>query len=699
MVSSLAKTKTKAKVPKSAASSSATSASSPLAQIAKLESSLIEGPYDPNPLLPLLSLARNDSPQIVHKAVWSLHRVFIKLIGDGRVGGLNGDLTVRNSRDVQNNGETGVGEVEGDEEREVRSWVRERLLEYMDILGGLVRDSEPALRSSSVPLLFSLLPPLSTSASTSTPLIHTPYFRLLLHYLYNPSSSLRGAKPKNNGAGWKVVAANQVEDEQGVLPSDVAKIVVDDFWAKYDDIRWAFFKESANLLQATPGSVAEPTNLLSQLLPLTNLPKLAEDINAFYVPSFSVPPSGNKKPKKAAGLKKGKGKTRYTGEVDALPDWMAEYESSGSEDESDDDAAATANGKKGSKKRPRQRTSQMSVHASVYSVMSHTTWYTTLWENVLSSLKIDDLWIRKILIGLHGDQGILGHFKPERRLRIADWLGSLVDGGGALAMLAMNGLFVLITQYNFEYPHFYDRLYGLLDRNVMHVKYRARFFRLLDMFLSSSLISSALIASFIKRLSRLALTAPPSGVILIIPFIYNLFKRHPGCMVMLQRPSSSIYTPPVLALSSSTAPTTINGSSSPEAEADPYDPEEKSVLKTRALESSCWELAALQKHYLAPIATLAKIFGEVFTKPEFNMEDFLDHGYGTLFETEANRRIKNPPALSLALDMQDKSQPQDSLDLFPSTTSTTAGAGAGAEGAEEEKIGAQVDVVNALWVF
>ncbi|WVF70372.1 hypothetical protein IAT40_005162 [Kwoniella sp. CBS 6097] len=687
MVSSLPKSKLKTRVSKSASASSSTAPTgSPLAQIAKLESTLTEGPYDPNSLLPLLTFARNDSPQVVHKAVWALHRIFIKFIGEGRVGGLSGDLTVKNSKEVEVV-DNGVGEVEGDEEREVRSWVRERLLEYVEILGGLVKDIEPALRSSSVPLLFSLLAPLSTAASTTTPLIHIPYFRLILNYLYNPSPSLRGAKPKGNGAGWKVVVANQAGEEQNALPTDVAKIVVDDFWAKYDDIRWAFFRESANLLQTSPETVSDPTNLLSQLLPLTNLPKQAEDINAFYIPSFSTPPSGNKKAKKG-GLKKGKGKTRYTGEVDALPDWMAEYESSGSEDESDNE---TENGKKGSKKRTRQRTSQMSVHASVYSVVSHTTWYTTLWENVLSSLKIDDLWIRKILIGLHGDQGILGHFKPERRLRIADWLGSLVDGGGALAMLAMNGLFVLITQYNFEYPHFYDRLYGLLDRNVMHVKYRARFFRLLDMFLSSSLISSALIASFIKRLSRLALTAPPSGVILIIPFIYNLFKRHPGCMIMLQRPSSSAYIPPVLALSSSTGPV-LNGPS--QEDADPYDPEEKSVLKTRALESSCWELAALQKHYLAPIATLAKIFGEVFTKPEFNMEDFLDHGYGTLFETEANRRIKNPPALSLALDLENKSQ--DSLDLFPSASAVAM---TSEKRDEEETAGAQVDIINALWVF
>jgi hypothetical protein len=49
------------------------------------------------------------------------------------------------------------------------------------------------------------------------------------------------------------------------------------------------------------------------------------------------------------------------------------------------------------------------------------------------------------------------------------------------------------------------------------------------------LLPAALIASFIKRLSRLALVSPPAGIIMLIPFIYNLFKRHPGCMVMIQR--------------------------------------------------------------------------------------------------------------------------------------------------------------------
>lgn len=45
-----------------------------------------------------------------------------------------------------------------------------------------------------------------------------------------------------------------------------------------------------------------------------------------------------------------------------------------------------------------------------------------------------------------------------------------------------------------------------------------------------------LVAAFIKRLARLALTAPPEALLMIIPFICNLFRRHPACRVLVHRP-------------------------------------------------------------------------------------------------------------------------------------------------------------------
>jgi U3 small nucleolar RNA-associated protein 19 len=177
---------------------------------------------------------------------------------------------------------------------------------------------------------------------------------------------------------------------------------------------------------------------MNQLVPLTNLPKIKADLNTFFIPTLSEPPASQSGPSGSAKKtktksKKGKGKE----EIDATPDWMAFYES-GSEGEDDEPVKA---GK-------RKRTSHMSIHASVHSIASHQTVYTTLWETVLGQVRLDDVWIRKVLVGLHGDKGILSNMKAERRVRFTDWLGSLIDGGGANAMLAMNGLYVLMTQYN-----------------------------------------------------------------------------------------------------------------------------------------------------------------------------------------------------------------------------------------------------------
>ena len=37
-----------------------------------------------------------------------------------------------------------------------------------------------------------------------------------------------------------------------------------------------------------------------------------------------------------------------------------------------------------------------------------------------------------------------------------------------------------------DYPSFYTRLYAFLDQDLLHLKYRSRFFRLAELFLSST---------------------------------------------------------------------------------------------------------------------------------------------------------------------------------------------------------------------
>ena len=48
-----------------------------------------------------------------------------------------------------------------------------------------------------------------------------------------------------------------------------------------------------------------------------------------------------------------------------------------------------------------------------------------------------------------------------------------------------------------------------------------------------------LVAAFVKRMARLALTAPPAGALFGIAFVYNLLKRHPQCQLLVNRGASN----------------------------------------------------------------------------------------------------------------------------------------------------------------
>ena len=58
--------------------------------------------------------------------------------------------------------------------------------------------------------------------------------------------------------------------------------------------------------------------------------------------------------------------------------------------------------------------------------------------------------------------------------------------GGSVSILALNGVFLLMQNHNLEYPDFYKKLYALLEPSVLFVKYRPRFFYLLDLFMTST---------------------------------------------------------------------------------------------------------------------------------------------------------------------------------------------------------------------
>ena len=217
---------------------------------------------------------------------------------------------------------------------------------------------------------------------------------------------------------------------------------------------------------------------------------------------------------------------------------------------------------------------------------------------------------------------------------LSDFLTDSYNVGGATSLLALSGIYYLISEKNLDYPSFYLKLYSLLDDGLMHSKHRSRFFRLLDTFMSSSHLPANLVASFIKRLSRLALHGPPAGVVVVVPWAYNMFKKHPACTFMMHR---EIRDP------------ALQEELEEEGMDDPFDMEEQDPLLTNAIESSVWELEALQSHYHPNVATLAKIISEQFTKRAYNLEDFLDHSYTALLDVELDRDLKKEPEVEFEI--------------------------------------------------
>jgi len=62
-------------------------------------------------------------------------------------------------------------------------------------------------------------------------------------------------------------------------------------------------------------------------------------------------------------------------------------------------------------------------------------------------------------------------------------------------------------------------------------------FQLTDTCLKSTHLPAYLAAAFAKKLGRLALSAPPSGALVVIALIHNLLRRHPSINHLVHRVS------------------------------------------------------------------------------------------------------------------------------------------------------------------
>ncbi|KAJ8043517.1 Nucleolar complex protein 4-like [Holothuria leucospilota] len=253
--------------------------------------------------------------------------------------------------------------------------------------------------------------------------------------------------------------------------------------------------------------------------------------------------------------------------------------------------------------------------AKILSLREHKRAFGKAWLAFLK-MKLPSQVYKKVLVILH-DKVMPHMYSP---ILLTDFLTSSYDVGGAVSLLALNGLFILITKYNLEYPDFYKKLYSLFEPSVFHVKYKARFFHLVDIFLSSTHLPSYLVCAFIKRLSRLSLVAPPNALEYVIPFIINLFVRHPNCNILVHR------TEGILDFNS-----------------DPYIHDEPDPAKSKATESCLWELETLQSHYHPGVASLAKRIHHPLPKMEQDLSEFLDLDVADLINKETQKKVGSVP--------------------------------------------------------
>lgn len=237
--------------------------------------------------------------------------------------------------------------------------------------------------------------------------------------------------------------------------------------------------------------------------------------------------------------------------------------------------------------------------------------FSRCWECLLAHSLPDDLY-KSVLLRLSED--ILPHL--NRPLGLMEFLSVSYGQGGVVSVLALSGLFDMITDYGLDYPSFYEKTYALLDATVLLAKHRVRFLRLLAAALQSPYLPDYLVAAFAKRLARLSIAATPSGALCCMGLICNLLVRHPEAQTLLHREAS--------------------GDDAAAQGIDPYDGDAADPKLSRALESSLWELKSLKRHYEPEVSKFAHRFDNELKTP-CDLDLMFGETYASLFDRAAGK--------------------------------------------------------------
>ncbi|KAL0655307.1 hypothetical protein Bca4012_075891 [Brassica carinata] len=243
---------------------------------------------------------------------------------------------------------------------------------------------------------------------------------------------------------------------------------------------------------------------------------------------------------------------------------------------------------------------------------------------------------KEVLASIH--QTVIPHLSNPAML--CDFLKKSYDIGGVVSVMALSSLFILMTEHGLEYPNFYEKLYALLVPSVFVAKHRARFLQLLDACLRSSLLPAYLAASFAKKLSRLSLSVPPSGSLVITALIYN----QPSCASGIAFETVETANE---ANSEADEPNECRPKTNKNLGIDYFNNQESDLKKTGAMRSSLWEIDTLRHHYCPPVSRCVSSLENDLTvrakTTEMKIEDFSSGSYATIFGDEIRRRVKQVP--------------------------------------------------------
>lgn len=252
---------------------------------------------------------------------------------------------------------------------------------------------------------------------------------------------------------------------------------------------------------------------------------------------------------------------------------------------------------------------------------------------------------KEVLATLH--QAVIPHLSNP--IILCDFLTRSYDIGGVVSVMALSSLFILMTQHGLEYPNFYEKLYALLAPSIFMAKHRAKFFQLLDSCLKSPLLPAYLAAAFAKKLSRLSLSVPPSGALVIIALIHNLLRRHPSinCLVHQEDGDPNDNSKAGDRVSKADDSASCTDISHKRPGIDHFNNEESNPIKSNAMRSSLWEIDTLRHHYCPPVSRFVLSLENDLTvrskTTEMDIRDFSSGSYATIFGDEIRRRVKQVP--------------------------------------------------------